>query len=83
MVLQYDKDGNLLNKFYGISEASRESGLPIQNISKVCKGKRNSAGGFIWRYEKEFIPLGTPISCQKTINNVTKIIHKKKQKSNE
>lgn len=65
MVLQYDKEGNLLNKFYGISEASRKCGLPVQNISKVCKGKRNSAGGFIWRYENEFIPLGHQFHIRK------------------
>jgi len=25
-------------------------GVPNYNISRVCRGKRNSAGGYIWKY---------------------------------
>jgi group I intron endonuclease len=38
--------------FYGISEAGRMTGTTLQNISKVCKGKRNYAGK---------LPDGTPL----------------------
>lgn len=36
--------------FGGLSEASRKTGICVQNISKVCKGLRLSAGGYHWKY---------------------------------
>lgn len=48
---QYDLNGNLINTYGSIGEASRETGIPTTNISKVAKGKRNTAGGYIWEYE--------------------------------
>ena len=50
-VLQYDMDGNFIKKYYGIAEAQRETGVQFKNISKVCKGDRRHAGGYIWKYE--------------------------------
>lgn len=32
-----------------LSEVERQLNIPTGNISKVCKGKRKTAGGFIWR----------------------------------
>ena len=49
-VLQYSIDGVLLNQFYGIHEASRQTGICTQNIHSVILGKRKTAGGFIWKY---------------------------------
>lgn len=49
-VAQYDLQGNLLNVFYGASEASRKTGVDNSSISKCCKGKLKTTGGFIWRY---------------------------------
>lgn len=31
-------------------EASRETGVHVANINKVCNGDRETAGGFTWRY---------------------------------
>lgn len=50
-VLQYDLDGNFIERYYGIAEAQRETGIQFKNISKVCKGERRHAGGYVWRYE--------------------------------
>lgn len=50
-VLQYDMCGNFIKKYYGIAEAQRETGVQFKNISKVCKGERRHAGGYIWKYE--------------------------------
>lgn len=50
LVLQYDKLGNLIKEFNCIADASRELNIPTTNISKCCKGKRKSAGKFIWKY---------------------------------
>jgi hypothetical protein len=49
--LQLDINGNLIKEWYSSYEIQRELGILQQNISKVCKGKRRSAGGFIWKYK--------------------------------
>lgn len=35
--------------FDSIHEAERKTGIRAQNISKVCLGKRNIAGGYHWK----------------------------------
>lgn len=49
-VAQYDLQGNLLNIFNGITIAAKETKTKGSNISLVCKGKRNQAGGYKWKY---------------------------------
>ena len=49
-VRQYSKSGEFIKEFNCIADASREYNIPTTNISKCCKGKRHSAGKFIWRY---------------------------------
>lgn len=46
------KNGVVINKFYGTNEAQRETGIAQANISCVCRGKRKTAGGYEWKYEK-------------------------------
>lgn len=50
-VIQYDLDGNEIARFRGQNEAGRITGISGANISQVCKNKRKTAGGFIWRYD--------------------------------
>lgn len=52
-VAQYDLCGVKIREYNGISEASRETGVDIANISSCCRLKRMSAGGFIWRYKNK------------------------------
>ena len=52
-VIQYDKQGNIIKIWDYIKQASLELKIKDSNISECCKGKRKSAGGFIWRYYKE------------------------------
>jgi len=52
-VLQYDKDMNLLNSFFSMSEAHRVTGASISKISLVCNNKRKSHFGCIWRFDNE------------------------------
>lgn len=54
-VMQLDKLTNciIINTFKSICEAERITGIPMQNISSVCKGKGNTAGGFRWKYINE------------------------------
>lgn len=52
-VKQFDLQGNLLNTYKGIRIAEEKTSVDNRNIVKCCKGKVNSAGGFIWRYVDE------------------------------
>jgi oligoribonuclease NrnB/cAMP/cGMP phosphodiesterase (DHH superfamily) len=60
-VIQRSKDGKYITTFDSIRIAEKETGISNQNISSVCKGKRESAGGFKWEYTTrketpQFIP---------------------------
>lgn len=46
------QNGVIINKFYGTNEAQRATGITQSNISCVCCGKRKTAGGYKWKYEK-------------------------------
>jgi len=49
-VIQLDFNNNIIKHHECIRAAERDTGVSNQNISKVCKGKRPTAGGFIWKY---------------------------------
>ena len=51
-ILQFSKDGELIAEYSSIHEAERQTGCNQGNICRCCKGKRKSAGGFIWRYKE-------------------------------
>lgn len=51
VVLQYDLDMNLLNKYNGSCEASRITGINRSSISAVCNGRGVTAGGYIWKHQ--------------------------------
>ena len=36
--------------FESMCDASKITGVPQANISKVCRGVRNTAGGYTWKY---------------------------------
>jgi len=49
-IQQWSFDGkSLIREFDTIREASRATGADVRVISKCCKGKGRSAGGFKWR----------------------------------
>lgn len=39
--------------YEALREAERQLGIPATNISKVCKGKIKTAGGYHWEYVEE------------------------------
>ena len=43
-------DGTDYFTFFSIIDAESETGIPNSNITKCCKGNRETAGGFKWRY---------------------------------
>lgn len=45
-----DKEtGEVIQSFVSMSEAERQTGIYHGNISKVCQGKRRTAGGYLWK----------------------------------
>lgn len=50
-VEQQDLMGNPIRVFLSLHDAGRETGIAWQNISKVCRGLRKTAGGFRWVYK--------------------------------
>lgn len=51
-VMQFTKDGELVNEYCSVGEASRQTGTNKGNIISCCKGKYGSAGDFIWKYKE-------------------------------
>ena len=47
-----DMNGNYICTYNYIKEAGELNNIAYQSICSVCKGKRNSAGGFKWRYSE-------------------------------
>lgn len=48
-IVQYDLDGNYVNKYGDVGSAAGAVGVSTTSISKVLRGQRNSAAGFVWR----------------------------------
>lgn len=47
---QLSLNGEYIRTWHGLAPAARAIGCFPQNIVKVCAGKRDTAGGFKWRY---------------------------------
>ncbi len=50
-ILQYSKDNEFIKEWDGIVRIQEELNINRNNISSVCKGKRKTAGGYIWKYK--------------------------------
>ncbi len=50
-ILQLDLEGNLLREFKNSTEAEMETGVSKKSITNVCKNRKKSAYGYIWRYK--------------------------------
>lgn len=49
-VIQYTKDGKLVQKYSSAKEASAKTGICRSSICFCLKGRYKLAGGFIWKY---------------------------------
>ena len=49
-VRQLSLSGEFIKEYGSILEAMRETGIVHGNISSVCSGRRETAGGFKWRF---------------------------------
>lgn len=48
-IVQYNLEGHYVNKYGDIGSAAETVGVSATSISKVLRGERNSAAGFVWR----------------------------------
>lgn len=51
-VLQFTKDGVFVKEWGCAMDACRALGIPKPNLSACCLGKRTSAGGYKWAFER-------------------------------
>jgi group I intron endonuclease len=66
LIYQFTLNGGLVNGYWGISEASRITGITDTMIHRSLKANGNIlAGGFLWMYADEF----TPQMCAEKIDN--------------
>ena len=49
-ILQFTKSGEFMKEWPSAHEAERQLKISQSNIGKCLKGRRKSAGGFVWRY---------------------------------
>lgn len=47
---KFNKNGEIIDSYNSISEASRINNISFSNISKVCNNINYSAGGFLWKF---------------------------------
>lgn len=52
-VEQCDKDGNVINVFFTITEAANHRGCCFSTMRRYLIGRYNDSSGFIWRYADE------------------------------
>lgn len=57
VIRQYDLNGVFIKEYSSVFAASRAVGLKVDAITVVTSGRRNSAGGFLWKK----CPIGSSI----------------------
>lgn len=53
-VIQFDLNGSIIGFYKSIKEAGEENKVNYSSIVRCCRKQISNAGGFIWRYAKEF-----------------------------
>lgn len=53
-VIQFDMNMNEIKRWDSLKEASAFINRAQQNISRCCRGKCDSCGGFKWKYDDEY-----------------------------
>lgn len=49
-VIQLSLDNNVIAEYCSLAEAEKQTGIGHGQISRVCGGKRKTAGGYIWKF---------------------------------
>ena len=60
-VVQYTKDGKFIYIYNSIIDAAMKNNVDQSSITKCCKGKLRTVGGFIWRYASEIVDPESPL----------------------
>lgn len=74
-IQQYTMDGTFVKEYDTITQASKESGANASKISDVARGKRKSAGGYVWKYKnqkkhtinRDYSKTSNKLACAKSI----------------
>ena len=51
--LQYSLSGELIKEYRSIREAARETGVDHITITRACKGRYKTSGGYIWKFKEK------------------------------
>jgi len=62
-------NNKLIEIYNSIAEAGKKLNINSSSISRVCKGKKKSAGGYKWMYHKDYI-CNQSINQQQEMSNV-------------
>lgn len=54
-VVQIDPSGIEIAEYNSVKEAAEKTGTSRTNLIKCCRGQRNKAGGFIWKYNNPYL----------------------------
>lgn len=53
-VCQISPDGKLIKIWYSFGDIQKELGISKGSVANVCTGRKETAGGFVWVYEKDY-----------------------------
>ena len=82
-ISQWDLNGKFIKNYLSITEASQETNIPIQNISKCLTKQRKTAGNFYWTNDQELPIITKPKIYQYDLNgNLIQIFNTKKEAAN-
>ena len=68
-VLQYDSEGNFIKEWISFKEIKKNLGFCDRVLIDVCKGRKISSCGFVWRYKTINYPLKIEVP-KKPINQL-------------
>lgn len=54
-IIQYDLNMNLIKTWDSAKEIEKELNIYNSSVCECCKKRRKTAGGYIWKYEKEVV----------------------------
>ena len=72
-VVQYSLNGERIKEFESQTEAANALGIQQAKISDVCNGKRQTTGGFQWRYASDNIKKLPSVEVTNTKKKVLQI----------
>ncbi len=52
-VIQYAQNNEFIDRHQSQIDAEIKTGIKNYNISSVCRGRNKTAGGYLWRFEKD------------------------------